>query len=120
MNNDNSKNDIRTILMTNEFNEFYNSLDKSVQEKFEYVFEVVQTIYSIPTKFVKHLEDSDLYELRVSVGHNEYRTILFAIDHSNIIEAKTIILLNGFLKKSTKDYRKQLQLAERILNQLEL
>ncbi len=120
MNDDNSKNDIRTILTTDEFDAFYNSLNTKVQTKFKYVFDVVQTIYSIPTKFVKHLEGSDLYELRVSIGNNEYRTILFAIDHSNIIEAKTIILLNGFLKKSTKDYLKQIELAERILNQLEL
>ena len=58
--------------------------------------------------------------MRVSIGNNEYRTVLFAIDHDNFIEAKNIILLNAFLKKSHKDYRKQIEIAETILNRLEL
>lgn len=64
--------------------------------------------------------NTDLYEMRVSVGTNEYRTILFAIDHDNIIQSTRIILLNGFLKKSEKDYRKQINIAEKILKDLEL
>ena len=42
--------------------------------------------------------------MRVSVNTNEYRTILFAVDNDNIILSKKVLLLNGFLKKSTKDY----------------
>lgn len=57
--------------------------------------------------------------MRISIGSNEYRTILFAIDHSNIIEATRIILLNGFLKKSSKDYKKQIDIAVKILNKLQ-
>lgn len=89
-----------------------------VRNKFEYVFEVVQSVYNISTKFIKHLEKSNLYEMRVSIGSNEYRTILFAIDHDNVIEARKIVLLNGFLKKSSKDYRKQIDIAKTILNEL--
>ena len=48
-------------------------------------------------KFVKHLEKTDLYEMRVSVGTNEYRTVLFAIDQENVIEAKNVIL-DGLVK----------------------
>lgn len=77
-------------------------------------------IYNVPAKFIKHLENSDLYEMRVSVGTNEYRTVLFAIDHDNVIEAKNVILLNGFLKKDNRDYRKQVEIAVSILNKLEL
>ena len=110
---------IRQILRTSEFDVFYISLPQRVRLKFEYVFEVVQSVYNISTKFVKHLENTDLYELRVSVGPNEYRSILFAIDHNNIIEAKRIILLNGFLKKSSKDYRNQISIAQKILNNLQ-
>ncbi len=77
-------------------------------------------MYNVSTKFVKHLENTDLYEMRVSIGINEYRTVLFAIDHDNFIEAKKVILLNGFLKKDNKDYRKQIDIALSILNNLEL
>lgn len=109
---------IRIVYKTPQFEAFYNSLPTKVQTKFKYVIEVVTTIYDVSTKFVKHLQDSDLYEMRVSVGSNEYRTILFAIDKANIIEATQIILLNGFLKKSNKDYRKQIDIALSILNDL--
>jgi hypothetical protein len=56
----------------------------------------------------------------VSVGTNEYRTVLFAVNHKNIIQATEIVFLNGFLKKSTKDYDKQIKKAVKILNDLEL
>lgn len=58
--------------------------------------------------------------MRVSVNFNEYRTILFAVDNDNIILSKRILLLNGFLKKSTKDYSKQIKVAKQILEDFEL
>lgn len=112
--------DIRTIFKTEEFNEFYNALSIKVKNKFEYTFELVQTVYALPVKYVKHLEGTDLYEMRVSVGSNEYRTVLFAIDNRNVILSTKIILLNGFLKKSTKEYDKQIAKAVRILKDLAL
>ena len=81
---------------------------------------VVATVYNVTTKFIKHLENTDLYEMRVSVGNNEFRTLLFAIDHDNFIEAKNIILLNGFLKKDSKGYKRQIEIAQTILKNLEL
>ena len=112
--------DIRIIYKTKEFEEFYNSLSTRVKDKFEYTFELVQTVYTLPVKYVKHLDGTDLYEMRVSVGSNEYRTVLFAIDNRNVILSTKIILLNGFLKKSTKDYNKQIAKAIRILKDLAL
>ena len=110
--------DIRVIYKSAEFELFYNGLNNNVKLKFEHVFNVIQTVYAIPVKFVKRLVDTDLYEMRVSVGSNEYRTVLFAIDHDNIIESTRIILLNGFLKKSEKDYKKQIFIAKKILEEL--
>ena len=111
--------DIRTIYKSQEFEQFYNGLPSVVKVKFEHVFNVIQTVYALPIKFVKRLVNTDLYEMRVSVGSNEYRTILFAIDKESVIESTRIILLNGFLKKSNKDYRKQIEIAQSILKELE-
>ena len=111
---------IWTVFTTSEYESFYSNLSQKIKDKFDYVINVITTIYNVPTKFIKHLENTDLYEMRVSVGTNEYRTVLFALDHENFIEAKNIILLNAFLKKSNKDYRKQIEIAENILNRLEL
>lgn len=108
---------VRRVYKTAEFEAFYNSVTSRIQIKFDHVIDVISTIYNVPTKFVKHLENTDLYEMRVSVGTNEYRTVLFAIDHDNFIEAKNIILLNSFLKK---DYRKKVEKALSMLSNLEL
>ena len=108
--------DVRIIFRTEEFEKFYNSLNTRVKDKFEYTFGLVQTVYALPVKYIK----TNLYEMRVSVGSNEYRTVLFAIDNSNVILSTKIILLNVFLKKSTKDYDKQIAKAVRILKDLAL
>lgn len=52
--------------------------------------------------------------MRISVD-NEVRVILFAVDNDNINLATSIIFLNGFIKKSTKDYEKEIIKAINIL-----
>lgn len=109
---------MRTMLRSPEFDEFYHSMPTSVQSKIKYAMNVIAEIKVVNTKLVKKLVDTDFYELRISVG-NEYRVILFTIDHENFIEAEQIILLNGFMKKSTKDYKRELEKAQQILNKLQ-
>jgi len=41
---------------------------------------------------------------------------LFAIDKTNLLEAEKVLLLNGFVKKSTKDYKREIKKAEKLLN----
>lgn len=109
---------IRNVFWTDEFTEFYKGLPDKVRTKFDYVISVVKTESIVSTKFVKHLENTDLYEMRVSLGNNEYRTIMFTMDNKNVILATEIILLNAFQKKSTKDYQKQIKIAENILKRI--
>ena len=44
------------------------NLSDKIKGKFDYVINVITTIYNVPTKFIKHLENTDLYEMRVSGG----------------------------------------------------
>ena len=106
------------MIRTKDFDDFYNSLPSNIQNKVKYAMNVIADVKVVNTKLVKKLIDTDFYELRISVG-NEYRVILFTIDHENFIEAEQILLLNGFIKKSTKDYKKEIQKAEQILNSLQ-
>jgi len=112
---------IRELIHTEEFDEYFNSLDERTKDKFADCMEVLETVYVLNTKFVKKIVEAEegIYELRVSVGFNEYRIILFSVDHENIIEAKHVILLDGFLKKDKKDYRRQVKKAINILNRLD-
>lgn len=109
---------MRTLLRSTAFDEFYNSLPVKVQNKVKYALNIIAELKVVNTKLVKKLVETDFYELRISVG-NEYRVILFTIDQENFIEAEQILLLNGFMKKSTKDYKKELQMAQQILNSLQ-
>ncbi len=109
---------MRELIFTDEFWDFYHEQTPAVQQKFDYVISIVRTERVISAKFVKHLEGTDLYEMRVSVGNNEYRTILFAVDSRSLISAVRIILLNAFQKKSTKDYAKQIKKANSLLDGL--
>lgn len=51
--------DVRIIFRTEEFEKFYNSLNTRVKDKFEYTFELVQTVYALPVKYIK----TNLYEI---------------------------------------------------------
>jgi hypothetical protein len=118
--NENKK--IRELIYTDEFKEYYNSLDERTKDKYGDCLSLLEEVRILSTKFVKVLinTNENLYELRVSVGFNEYRSILFSADHDNIIQATKIVVLNGFLKKSSKDYDKQIKKAINILKRLEL
>ena len=107
---------MRKLILSNQFYEYYSSLQPQVQEKFDYVMQILINQTVISTKFAKRIQNTNLYEMRVSVGYNEYRTLLFTIDHDNIMSSKEIILLNAFLKKSNKEYKQQLKIAQTILN----
>ncbi len=109
---------MRQILYSDEFEEFYSSQSDKIKLKFDYVLNIIQSVYNINTKFVKKIVNTDLYEMRIVVGVNQYRTILFAVDNKNIILSQRVILLNSFLKKSTKDYKSEIKLAEKILKNL--
>lgn len=106
---------IRNLILSDEFMEYYNSQPSNVQKKFDYVMDILRKELIPTTKFIKNLENTDFYEMRVSVGNNEYRSVLFSIDNDNIINATQVLLLNSFLKKSTKDYKKNIAIAEQII-----
>lgn len=104
----------RRLYKTPAFEEFFNSLNARAQKKVDYIFEYIRSERMVSTKFVKHLVNTDFYEMRISVD-NEYRVILFAIDNDNFINANEIVVLNGFIKRSTADYDKQIAKAIKIM-----
>ena len=109
---------MRIVIKSAQFDEFYNALPSNVQKKVDYALNIISSVKVVTTKLVKNLVGTEFYELRVSVG-NEYRVIIFTIDSDSFIESGQIILLNGFMKKSTKDYRKEIEKARTIIKNLE-
>jgi hypothetical protein len=68
---------------------------------------------------VKKLKESktDQFEILVtSINKREYRILSIGIDNENLIHAEEILLLNGFLKKSSKDYKPAMRIGDRIVD----
>ncbi len=91
----------------NHFWEFYNAQTKAVQEKIDYVLEMMIGMERVPRQFFKHLEEG-IYEIRIKVGSNIYRICCF------FDAGKLIILLHAFQKKSQKTLRKEIQRAKQL------
>jgi hypothetical protein len=87
-----------------------------VSDKFFQLIEIIGEVKIVHTNFVKKLMNSRFYELRIKAG-NEYRVLIFAIDHLNFSECTTVVCLNGFVKKSNKDYIKAIKEAEKLLEE---
>ena len=106
---------MRVILITPECLEFIDNQNDRISTKFYQIIEVIGEVKVVHTNFVKKLKNTNFYELRIKAG-NEIRVIMFTIDHLNFTECSKVVCLNGFQKKSTKDYTKAIKKAEKILN----
>lgn len=107
--------EIRETIHSLEYDEYYASLDEKIKAKYDYVELIIKTQYVINKTFVKNLENTEFYEARVSVGNNEYRTIIFAVETLSFMESKRVLFLNSFLKKDTKQYKGEIEKARKIL-----
>lgn len=108
---------LRDIRTTAYFDDFYGSLSERVRSKYDYVLEIIRTQYVVNKKFVKHLERTPFYEMRVSVSTNEYRTVIFAVDADDFMSSTKVLLMNSFLKKDSKQYKSEIEKAYRIYNE---
>ncbi len=94
------------------FFDFYDTQPKKVQEKIDYVLDLIVNVERVPEKFLKYLADTDgLYEIRVKVGSDIFRFFCF------FDAGKLVVVLQGFHKKSQKTPRSELAKAERLKHQ---
>jgi phage-related protein len=94
------------------FNEFYSLLGKDVQDKIDWVFELIKAADKIPKKFFEHITGTDgIYEIRVEYESNIYRIFCF-FDRGNLV-----VLINSFQKKTQKTPPREIKLAEKLKKQ---
>ena len=106
---------IREIFYSEDYESFYSMLNVRQQEKYDYVEHIIKTQRIVNSKFIKKIEGSEFYEARISVGSDEYRTIVFAINASNFVDCSQVLFLNSFLKKDKKQYKKEVRKAEKLI-----
>ena len=102
----------KIILYKTYFRDFYKSQEAKVQEKIEYVLDLIRFERQVPKKFFKHLEGTDgIYEGRVITSSKSIR-ILCIFDDGNLV-----VLLNCFVKKSQKTLSQEIRFAEKLKKQ---
>lgn len=101
---------IRSVIAyKNYFIDFYKDQDSKVQEKIEYVLDLVRYEKQVPKKFLKYLENTDgIYEVRVITTFKSIRILCF-FDKGDLV-----VLANCFVKKSKKTPRKEIKHSEKL------
>jgi phage-related protein len=96
----------KIIFYKNYFPEFYVSQNRKVQEKIEYIFNIIRSVERVPEKFLKHIEATKgLFEIRAEHGSNIFR-IFCCFDQGNIV-----VLFNAFQKKTQNTPKNEIELA---------
>ncbi|HMX04717.1 MAG TPA: type II toxin-antitoxin system RelE/ParE family toxin [Chitinophagales bacterium] len=101
----------RIVIYGNEFWDFYNKLPEKVKLRVDWTLDLVRSVEVIPEKYFKHIESTDLYEVRVISGSNIYRIFCF------FDKGKLIVLINGFQKKTQKTPKNEIERALRLKKQ---
>ena len=94
------------------FDDFFETLTDKVKDKIDEVLFMLTILERIPTKFFKNIEGiKGLFEIRVEYESNIYR-IFCCFDKGNLV-----VLFNGFQKKTQKTPTKELNKAEKIMEE---
>jgi len=94
------------------FFDFYEQQPDNVQVKIEWTLKLIKVTQQVPEKYFKHLEGTKgLFEIRVEVGSNIYRIFSF-FDEGNLV-----VIGNGFVKKTQKTPKNEIEKALRIMEE---
>jgi len=98
---------IRSIVyFENHFKIFLKSQPAKAQDKIFKMLEIIQTLERVPSHYLKAIRNTEgLYEVRVRLGSNIWRVFCF------FDEGKLVILLNGFVKKTQKTPKAEINKA---------
>ncbi len=94
------------VFFGDHFLNFYSEQDKKTKEKIDFVLDLIRNIERVPVRFLKYLEGTDgLYEIKVVTNQKSIRIFCF------FDEGKLIVLIDGFIKKSDKTPKRELELG---------
>jgi phage-related protein len=93
------------IVYGDDFWEFYNKQTQKVKLKINWTIGIVKDLKMVPEQYLKHIEGTELYEIRVIFGSNIYRIFCF------FDKGKLVVLVNGFQKKTQKTPKNEIERA---------
>lgn len=86
--------------------EFLDSLPGKIAQKVTWVLSLLEDLDVLPSQYFKKLVGSEeIWECRVQFGSNAYRLFCFFIN-------SVVVLTHGFIKKSRKIPKKEIEKAE--------
>lgn len=88
-----------------DFWEFYNKQSLKTKLKINWTIGVVRDLERVPEQYLKHIEGTDLYEIRVILGGNIFRIFCF------FDKGRLVVLLNAFQKKTQKTPKGEIERA---------
>mgnify|MGYP001347488180 CR=1 FL=1 len=92
--------------------DFFSKLKPEVQKKFNWTLQLIATMAIIPKKYFDHMTGTTgIFEIRVEVGSNIFRIFSF-FDEGNLI-----VIGNGFVKKTQKAPKTEIEKALRIMEE---
>lgn len=103
---DNSPGLVREVIVFgDEFWKFYNQQSFKVKKKILWTIRLIKDLERVPENYLKHIEGTDLYEVRATLGSNIFRVFCF------FDKGKLVVLLNGFQKKTQKTPKNEIERA---------
>lgn len=100
----------KVIAFEDHFVSFLKKQNDKTQNKIFKVIEAVETLERIPSNYLKAIKKVEgLYEARIQLGNNIYR-VFCCFD-----EGQLVILLNGFVKKTQKTPKEEINKAKQLM-----
>ena len=96
----------------NYFEEFFLKQTQKVRAKILWTIELIEDIENIPKTYLSPVKKG-LYEIRVKQGSNIYRIFCF------FYRDKIVVLMNGYVKKTQKTPKQQIEKALKIKKEYE-
>ncbi|TRX48387.1 type II toxin-antitoxin system RelE/ParE family toxin [Fulvivirga sp. M361] len=90
---------------------FYNKQTPKIKERINWTIKLIKAVERVPTKYLKNITGTTLYEMRMISGTNIYRIFCF------FDKGKLVVVLNGFQKKTRKTPKNEIKLAEKLQKQ---
>lgn len=104
--------DVRKVIFFGDhFWVFYNEQTPKIKERINWTIKLIKTVEQVPTKYLKNITGTTLYEMRMISGTNIYRIFCF------FDKGKLVVVLNGFQKKTQKTPKNEIKLAEELQQQ---
>jgi phage-related protein len=94
----------------NHFSEFLKLQNVKVQNKIFKIIEAIETLERVPINYLKLIQGTNsLYEARIQLGSDIWRVFCF------FDNGKLVILLNGFIKKTQKTPKNEIEKALQLM-----